>query len=169
MVPAWASVVIALGVAAIGAASGVFAAYLGFFGTKFQAREAWRTRRIDAASAFAEDLVTLYIRLGEALQDVSTVSEKTIHELWKVSSEAQKKSVLVTILFGDDARVAMEVGQKALDGFADCLNALSSAVCSEGPAREEAVSQAAEHLDSANENNFAFQNEIHKLVSPKLG
>ena len=58
MLPAWATVVIALGGAAIGAAAGVIGSYFTLRGARLQIeheeREAWRSRLVAAAERFLE-------------------------------------------------------------------------------------------------------------------
>jgi hypothetical protein len=106
VLPAWATVLIAIGGSLIGAAAGVVGAYFTLRGAsltiRHQEREAWRTRLIDAAQEFAKAYAAFAVLLfpATATPDASFEAPDDIFTLLQRLEEA---STGVALVFGPDS------------------------------------------------------------------
>jgi hypothetical protein len=88
MLPAWATVAITLGGAALGALAGTVGAYLSFRGGQLNnqhaEREAWRTRLVEAADAFSQSSTTVVSTVNLVVGDASREGMLTASELEEI-------------------------------------------------------------------------------------
>src|SRR5215207_9988412 len=109
MVPAWATVVIALGASAIGALAGIFGAYISLriarLSLDHQASEAWRTRRLEAAEDFSASWTAEISGVGMARGAISGRDDpkKALDALVEKHADGGAKLMRVGLLFGADS------------------------------------------------------------------
>jgi len=113
MLPAWATVVLAIGGALIGALAGVTGSYLAYRGAKLnlthQEREAWRAQLIAAIQATAD----AWEQYGHFLAQLALEEDRTPNEA------ALEKSGSLTMLLGQPlTRVMLLYGQHSPTGIA---------------------------------------------------
>lgn len=124
MLPAWATVLIALGGAAIGAAAGVIGSYFTLRGARLQIeheeREAWRSRLVAAAERFLESYERASHVYGELSMEVVDAHEKgrslgdeaaSIAQTERLTRDLLSALTELTLVFGPDSD-AYQAGSK---------------------------------------------------------
>lgn len=157
MVPAWATVVIALGASAIGALAGIFGAYISLriarLSLDHQASEAWRTRRLEAAEDFSASWTAEISGVGMARGAISGRDDptKTLEALVEKHADGGAKLMRVGLLFGADSP-AREAGRVALSQLNQATAPLEdfsrsfSAADEAAAERKEAIRKCNEHM-----------------------
>ena len=178
MVPAWATVVIALGASAIGALAGIFGAYISLriarLSLDHQASEAWRTRRLEAAEDFSASWTAEISGVGLirgliAAHDDPANAVETVREK---HAEGGAKLMRVGLLFGADSP-AREAGRQALSQLNQATGVLETFIRSAHAAdeanaeRKAAIRKCNEHMSRSQAAHKEFIGVAHtELLSP---
>ena len=112
MLPAWATVLIALGGAAIGAIAGITGSYFTLRGAQLNIehseREAWRTRLIEAAQDCSQNSMTAMIdilRIADT-DDPYTEAATASEQLEAGGDTLARSTIQVDLLFGQQSPVS---------------------------------------------------------------
>jgi hypothetical protein len=110
VLPAWATVVVALGGAAIGAIAGVTGSYFTLRGARINIehseREAWRTRLIQASEEFSQAAAEANTRLGHVLNHPGDPLDEAAQRGDEFQEDRQALVhtwIRVALLFGNDS------------------------------------------------------------------
>jgi hypothetical protein len=160
VLPAWATIAIALGGSLIGALAGVVGSYLHLRATHLdlahQGQEAWRSRLIEAAQGFSEAATPLGILLGgavdrrEPLSDEDDELGKNLHE------EMEKRAILVFLVFGEQSAVGKAAAATKVR-LSKCKSLLDKS-------EAESFDRANEVFKQANDSHDAFTHAAHKAI-----
>jgi hypothetical protein len=179
MVPAWATVVIALGASAIGALAGIFGAYISLriarLSLDHQASEAWRTRRLEAAEDFSASWTVEISGVGLARGAISGREDpaRAFEALVEKHADGGAKLMRVGLLFGAESP-AREAGREALSQLNQATAVLEDfsrafAAADEAAAeRKEAIRKCNEHmaLSQAAHKKFIAVAHTELLTAP---
>lgn len=169
MLPAWATVAVALGGSALGAAAGVFGSYFTLRTTRLSIRhseaEAWRTRLIEAAQGFSEAITAttsvFYLLLG----DPTTISEERVEKVEHHLLDAALQAMRIGLLFGDDTAAA-ESAQETGNHLADALGKFRYALKLSPTVRVGALDAVRKTVDLADEAHDKFMRAAHAAIRP---
>jgi hypothetical protein len=119
MLPAWATIVLALGGAAIGAIAGIAASVIGLRGTKLnlahQASEAWRTRLVEACQGLSDAWLELRWLLYAPSKGASAFDADARERMNTLGTNCAQTVARVILLFGRETasgKAASEVDVK---------------------------------------------------------
>jgi hypothetical protein len=105
MLPAWATVLIALGGSAIGAFAGVVGSFFTFRAARLSGTreelEAWRTRLIDATQAYGESWIALGVMMLLAINDNTPFDAEAKREFDATQTKFGQALTRITLLFGE--------------------------------------------------------------------
>jgi hypothetical protein len=168
--PAWATVAITLGGAALVALAGIVGAYLAFRGSQLSLRhaerEAWRTRLIEAADALSQSGTAMVTHVNLALRDAhqsGRVDSLVLDELRAGIADAIQKRMHLELLFGEGEAntAASAMNKKIVDAFEVLTNA------SPGDELPAALVAASRCINAADEAHDKFLHAAHLAVEPK--
>jgi hypothetical protein len=138
MLPAWGTVVIALGGAAIGAAAGVIGSYFTLRGARLQIeheeREAWRSRLVAAAERFLESYERASRVYGDLSEEVVNAreegrslgdEEESIAQTERLTRGLLSALTELALVFGPDSD-AFQAGSKLAVTIAEALGGVRS-------------------------------------------
>jgi hypothetical protein len=174
MLPAWATVLIALGGSAIGALAGVTGSYLTFRSTELTLRqsevEAWRTRLVEAAEDFSRSMVRAIQRIDMATpteHDWTRVpTQDEFDEIDVSTSETLTTGLRINLLFGAESS-AGKASYAAVWSFGDARTALRSLRRAKPEERRGIASKAKEHREEANRMYGHFLGAAHQAINPE--
>jgi hypothetical protein len=187
VLPAWATVVLALGGAAIvllaaewatllaalaGSAIGATAAIIGGYFTlrgttlnvRYQEREAWRTRLIAAATAFHDDYTKTMTAGAFWVFQPDLRSDERRRALEDAGMAAVKSGTLVELLFGSDSAAG-----RAADDLTNRLSQAAGLMPKESAdvqTQQAAESAVAEKMEEVEKAHKAFLIAVHAEVHP---
>lgn len=179
MLPAWATVAIALGGAAIGALAGVLGSWFALRATRLDIRqrttEAWRSRLIEAAEHFLAANTVLFQKLDlaiRALRRNEPEAPARVDEALGAFTECTPKALRVGLLFDPGSPSACAV-QETLDHLGQCLKRLTGPLAPDefapGESENDArIRQANECLRKANQSQQEFQEAANAEIRPAL-
>jgi hypothetical protein len=174
VLPAWATIVIALGGSAIGATAGVVGAYFALRGAmlniRYEEHEAWRNRLIEAAKTFSGTwtevgFLLIPVILQEAPQDLDELAQE---KLEATSTRFFEAATVVALLFGDDSpagRAAFE----ASESFADAVGEARNLARKDADARAKAGKWAGERIDASYNAHTTFLHAAHLTIRGDVG
>jgi hypothetical protein len=174
MLPAWATVAITLGGAALGALAGSVGAYFAFHGSQLNIqhveREAWRTRLIDAAAGFEQavsaTITTLYIVIRDA-KSGTLPTDATFEEIQNSLTKSAQTQSHFHLLFGDSeaSTRALEMGSHIGNAWAELLSSRDLP----DEARMDALDRASDLIAKADDTHDGFLQTAHVVVRPSKG
>jgi hypothetical protein len=167
VLPAWATVVLAISGTLIGAAAGVLGSYFGFAGTKLslqsQEAEAWRKTLIETATACMDRWVELGLLLAEAVAGRAPVTPPDLKTVSSLNVQIGQGLTRVSLLFGEDSPAG-----KAADAFQKTVGRVAgTAIKKARPWEAETLTQLKELLSEADKAMDAFVTEAHLAVRPR--
>ena len=177
IVPAWATVVIALGASAIGALAGIFGAYISLriarLSLDHQASEAWRTRRLEAAEDFSASWTAdKWCRPDPWADRCARRPGKRGRDGEREARRGGAKLMRVGLLFGADSP-AREAGRQALSQLNQATGVLETFIRSAHAAdeadaeRKAAIRKCNEHMSRSQAAHKEFIGVAHtELLSP---
>jgi hypothetical protein len=180
MLPAWATVAIALGGGAIGALAGVFGSYLALrvakLNFKHQAREAWIVRMVEAAQEFVAAYTAAYWCVAKALDHErdGAGAESHVRDARDALERVSPHVVTIGLLYGIDSpatTAAGEVGRfmgdalrAVTDSSDENLRTPTEAKEMKAHAHSDARTAAEAKLDKASSRSDDFLREAFKAM-----
>ena len=173
MLPAWATVLIALGASAIGALAGVTGSYFTLRGARLSIehseRQAWGTRLVDAAQEFSHAVVTAVTRqlLATPAADPYLVPAAVVETIEANLIDVINKAIRVGLLFGDESP-AGQAANETKDEMGEAYQGLRDLGDVEPDKRAAEVMRIEEILEAADEAHHRFMLAAHDAIKVSL-
>jgi hypothetical protein len=170
MLPAWATVTLAISGTVIGALAGIVGSYFGLRGTRlslmYQQAEAWRKTLVEAVSACSEPWQELGHLLAEAVgvgaAPLTTSDKDRVRSLNIRIAHALTQA---TVLFGEDSPAG-----RAADEFQNGVSRISGTAIIKPIPWDTATTKALTDLLHKTDPAFdAFIREAHLAIRPARG
>jgi hypothetical protein len=169
VLPAWATVAIALGGSGIAAIGGFLGSYFTLRSAKLNIQhsqaEAWRTRLVDAAQTSSEAMTATISALYLIVQNPERLSEAGIETIERNLVDAGQSAIRVGLLFGDDTPAA-EALNAAGANLAKALNNLRESLSMHTDARSIALREIEKIVNTADATHDAFLRAAHAAIRP---
>lgn len=166
MLPAWATVTLAIGGAVIGALAGITGSYFGLRGTRltlmYQESEAWRTVLVDAVQRCSDPWMDLGFLLTPAAGGAAALTKSDQHKVTSFIVAIAQALARATLLFGDDSPAG-----KAADEFQTAVATVSATALFKPIPWDAATTKTVANLLHEADGLFdMFIREAHLAIRP---
>jgi hypothetical protein len=164
MLPAWATVVVALGSAVVGALTGLAASFVSSKSDErkliHEESEAWRTLLIESCHGLSDAWLAFRWLLYEPSKGVSAFDDEASKRLGPLGTSCAQAVAKVVLVFGRGSPAGKAAAE--VDGRISRLK--DEAICARRPWDEAAASTIRSAIKDAEEAHEAFLDQAHDAI-----
>jgi hypothetical protein len=169
MLPAWATVTLAITGTAIGALAGITGSYFGLRGTRlslmYQEAEAWRKSLVEAVHGCTDPWQELGHLLAPAAAGLATLTPSDHDKIASLNIGIAQALTRATLLFGEESPAG-----KAADEFQEGVSRICGTAMFQPKPWDTATTKALIGLMRTTDDVFdAFIREAHLTIRPRGG